>query len=103
MRRGGDEMETIDYLRRREWSMGCGGSENNGQCPECCGVHEGWHGHPCHTTSDTIGHKKSCKLANALKDLGEDVVFLGDYKSDIVYETYWDENGLLGMRIKSNS
>jgi len=51
-------------LLRLEWSMG------NGQCPECCGVHQGWLGHPCHPTQDTIGHEAECPLADAIRQLG---------------------------------
>ena len=87
-------MKALDYLQSQEWSMG------NGQCPECQGVSESWFGHPCHTTSETIGHKKECALAVSLKELGEDVIFLGDYKSDDVYESYWTDSGVLSMRIK---
>ena len=87
-------MKTIDYLRKEEWSMG------NGQCPECYGAPESFHGHPCHNTSDTIGHEADCDLALSLQELGELVVFIGDYKSDDVYESYWDEDGFLATRIK---
>ena len=84
----------IGYLRGKEWSMG------NGQCPDCHGVPESSHGSLCHPTSDTIGHKADCALALALCGLGEEVVFLGGYKSDVVYESYWDECGLLEIREK---
>lgn len=91
----------INWLISKEWSMGCGGSSNTGQCPECNGVHEGWHGHPNHMTSDSIGHKRNCGLAISLRDLGEDVLFIGDYKSKDVYEVYMDDKGFYGTRIMS--
>lgn len=79
--------KAIDYLRSKEWSMG------NGQCPECHGTHEGWFPHPCYMTPDTIGHKTDCPLANAIKDGGGRVLFIGDFKSDKKYRTGWSECG----------
>jgi hypothetical protein len=60
------------YLRRIEWSLG------NGQCPECYGVPEDWLGHPCYPTRDTLGHKPGCQLAEALRDVGEAPLTMGD-------------------------
>lgn len=82
----------LDYLLKQEWSMG------NGQCPECCGVPESWHGHSLYTTSDEIGHELDCELAESIKDLGGNPLMIGDYKSDKVYESYWNDNGILAMR-----
>jgi len=42
---------TLEYLLKREWSMG------NGQCPNCCGVPEGWLGHPCIADRNRSGIK----------------------------------------------
>jgi len=82
----------LDYLLKQEWSMGCG------QCPECCGKPESWFGNIHCLTADTIGHKKDCGLAEAIKELGGNPLMMGDYKSDKVFESYWTENGFLGMR-----
>ena len=56
--------KTIKYLRKNEWSMG------NGQCPICCGPkpRRGW-------WTDKVGHKKDCKLAECLNELGENVIW----------------------------
>lgn len=88
---------TLEYLKSKEWSMG------NGQCPECFGVHEGWYGHPLHMEPETIGHKKDCKLAKAIKDLGGDPLYLGEYKSDKQFENYIDDNGIHGIRPKTQN
>ena len=74
-------MKTIEFLRAKEWSMG------NGQCPECCGAHQGWLGHPLHLDASGIGHKADCPLAASLRELGASpVVMVGEFKSDKVYE-----------------
>ena len=49
--------------------MGCGGTTNDGQCPECCGKSPNW------IRNDTLGrglggHKPKCKLADAIEALG---------------------------------
>jgi hypothetical protein len=64
-------MSTLKYLREKEYSMG------NGQCPECCGVPPSWHGHPCHPTPQSIGHKRNCPLAAAIMEQGGSVLFQG--------------------------
>jgi len=87
--------KTIEYLRKKEWSMG------NGQCPECCGVPKSWHGHPCYMKADSIGHKKDCGLALSLKDLGEKPVMRGEYKSTAEYEHFIFEQGIMGTRRKT--
>lgn len=66
-------MSAVTYLRSKEWSMG------NGQCPECCGAHAGWYGHPCHLEEASIGHKVDCSLAASLKSLAENVLYLGTF------------------------
>lgn len=88
-------MKSIDYLRKIEWSMG------NGQCPECYGVSEKWLGHPMYLTGKRIGHKLNCPLANALVELGEEVVIIGSFKSDLEYESYISDDGLFGTRLKT--
>lgn len=53
----------LDYLLNLEYSMG------NGQCPDCCGSNpklDWW--------TKTWGHKKDCKLADALRCLGYEAV-----------------------------
>lgn len=82
-------MSALDYLLKQEWSMG------NGQCPECCGVPESWHGHPLHMTPDTIGHQKKCKLAASIKELGGTPLMIGDFKSTKVFKYEWGEGGIL--------
>lgn len=71
----------IRLLRAQEWSMG------NGQCPSCHGVPPDWFGHPCYLTPDRIGHRADCGLAAALFCLNETVLYLGDFKSSLSYET----------------
>jgi hypothetical protein len=84
--------EAAKYLRNREWSMG------NGQCPECCGVPEGWYGHPLYMAPNSIGHKSECVLAAALRELGETPLMQGDFTSDVEYEEFTSENGTYGTR-----
>lgn len=86
-------MGALEYLKGKEWSMG------NGQCPECCGVPESWHGHPCHLTAKNIGHRKNCGLAAALLELGDTPLMAGDFTGPD-YELYWTESGGLLTRIK---
>ena len=83
------------YLRKREWSMG------NGQCPDCEGVPESWHGHPCHMKAASIGHKDKCSLAAALTSLGEKPLMKGTFISDVEYEHYISDSGLYGTRPKT--
>ena len=85
---------TINYFKKREWSMG------NGQCPDCFGVPPNWHGHPCHKDPNSIGHRGSCILAECLTELGETPLYQGQFKSDVEFEDYRDENGMFGTRIK---
>ena len=65
----------IDYLRRKEWSMG------HGQCPECSGGKPGhWEGEPiCEKFPGFYdgfeGHKKECEFAKALESLGRVVAY----------------------------
>lgn len=59
----------LNYLKSIEYSMG------NGQCPECYGVPPSWHGHPCHLTPQSIGHKANCSIAQAIISSGGDVIF----------------------------
>jgi len=63
--------KTLEYLLQREWSMG------NGQCPDCCGVPEGWLGHPCHRRPESLGHQSDCPLALALHAEGYNPLFQG--------------------------
>ena len=83
------------YLRKREWSMG------NGQCPDCCGVPESWHGHPCHMTAETIGHEAGCSLSKALRAMGERPLMKGKFKSDAQFEEYISDEGFYGTRPKT--
>ena len=73
--------QSVKYLRNKEWSMGCGGSQNRGQCPDCCGKSlmwiedfGGW--------GTYFGHEPGCPLASALESEGETVVWLQEYKGD---------------------
>lgn len=88
---------SLEYLKGKEWSLG------NGQCPECLGVHEGWHGHLCYMNKESIGHVKDCALAKAIKELGGDVLYVGEYKSDKQFEHYIDNNGIFGTRLKTEN
>ena len=87
--------EATKYLRKREWSMG------NGQCPDCEGVPASWHGHPLHIKTGSIGHKPGCKLAAALRELGEKPLMKGEFTSDVEYEHYISEQGIYGTRPKT--
>lgn len=80
-------MNAVQYLRRREWSMGCGGDENKGQCPECCGVSEAWL--TCGLGwGGGWGHKPHCSLASALISLGEKVDY---YRPVPGYALSWSD------------
>ena len=87
--------KAIDYLKKREWSMG------NGQCPECFGVPESWHGHPCHMSAKTIGHEAGCSLAEALRAAGERPLMKGEFNSDTQFEGYISDEGFHGTRPKT--
>lgn len=87
--------KTTEYLKKMEWSMG------NGQCPECCGVPASWHGHPCHMTTENIGHEADCSLAAALRDAGEAPLMKGDFTSNMEFEHYITESGFFGTRPKT--
>jgi hypothetical protein len=65
-------MTGVEYLRQREWSMGCGGPENQGQCPDCCALSEAWLTRPG-GWGDGWGHKTECSLAAALVSMGQSV------------------------------
>lgn len=89
----------LDYLRAREWSMGCLGGHSMGQCPECYGVHESWLGHPLHLDSSELGHRKECTLAAAIESLGGKVVYVGESTLTERYGTYTTEHGFLSTRL----
>lgn len=61
----------VAFLRSIEWSMGCGGDKNQGQCDYCGGCSNDWGNH-----LPDWGHKTDCPLALALKNEGEKVDFL---------------------------
>lgn len=90
----------LQSLRAKEWIIG------SGQCPICRGVNETWHGHPLYTDPGKIGHSSWCQLAAAIKELGEHPLYVGTYRSEIKFETYWKtfidlygfEHRLLGSR-----
>ena len=56
--------KALKYLRKIEWGMG------NGQCEECegCSPYQEW-------WTETVGHMKNCKLAQAIESLGGKVVW----------------------------
>ena len=86
--------KALKFLRDKEWSMG------NGQCPTCYGVPESWFGHPLHMKPETIGHKDGCERAEAIKELGGEVVMQGDFKSDVEWESFISDSGMYGTRKK---
>lgn len=88
-------MSAVKYLQDKEWSMG------NGQCPECCGAPDSWHGHPCHMTTESIGHELDCSLAASLSDLGVTPLMKGEYISDVEYEHYITDSGCFSTRPKT--
>ena len=85
----------VKFLRNKEWSMG------NGQCPECCGVPASWHGHPCHMTTEGIGHEANCSLAAALVAVGDTPLMKGTFKSNAEFEHYISDGGFFGTRPKT--
>lgn len=70
-------------LLEREWSLG------SGQCPICRGVNVAWHGHPLYTDPGKIGHSTWCRLAAAIKDSGGSPLYVGTYRTEKKFETYW--------------
>ena len=60
----------LQYLLDREWSMGCHGRENAGQCDDCHGVHPSRMGHPLHPEESDCGHAVWCSLAKAIEEAG---------------------------------
>ena len=87
--------DTVEFLRRREWSMG------NGQCPECHGAPLEWVGHPCYAGQDgpsKFGHTAECPWAQMLEDAGERVL-----RQDTLFPECWqhgvpDDNARLRAR-----
>ena len=64
----------IGYLRAHEWSMGCGGRINEGQCPDCCGLSFAWvRDQP--VWQGPAGHTHRCPLARILAGLGASIVW----------------------------
>uniref|UniRef100_A0A6M3XJU8 Uncharacterized protein n=1 Tax=viral metagenome TaxID=1070528 RepID=A0A6M3XJU8_9ZZZZ len=90
-------MKAAKYLKKQEWSMG------NGQCPKCCGVPPDWLGHPLHLDSNTIGHQPGCQLASSLISLGIQPIMIGKFVSDMVYECYINDSGVLSTRPKTKN
>lgn len=86
----------LEYLERREWSAG------NGQCPECWGAPASWHGHPCHMTPETIGHKSDCSLAEAIQDAGGKPLMMGGFTSGVVYEPAISERGFFTTQVQGS-
>ena len=82
----------VKCLRGLEWSSG------NGQCPECCGVSEAWHGHPLYLNASTIGHEKDCPLAAALQDVGETPLIKGNFTSNLKFERHITKEGFLEIK-----
>lgn len=77
--REGTMKDTQEY----QWSMG------HGQCPVCCGPspHKQW-------WTETIGHKRTCKLAKLMKRAGDSVVW--EHKNpERAIGWYWNEKGFL--------
>lgn len=87
--------KTINYLKKREWSMG------NGQCPDCEGVPPSWHGHSLHMDAGSIGHEPDCPLAASLRELGVTPLMKGEFTSDIEYEHFISDEGFYGTRPKT--
>jgi len=59
------------YLTKKEWSMG------NGQCHECCGLGPNWgKGFANEPAPEETGHKKNCKYAKMMKELGFKVHYI---------------------------
>ena len=85
----------LEFIKKDEWSMG------NGQCPKCGGVPASWHGHPLHMGTKSIGHAANCPLAAALKSLGDRPLMKGHFKSDIEFEEFIDDHGMIGTRHKT--
>lgn len=88
-------MGALEYLKEREWSMG------NGQCPDCCGCPADWLGHPLYLTGEKLGHKKDCKIAIALVELGEKPLFKGGCEATEEYESYITDSGFFSTRLKT--
>ena len=58
------------YLTKKEWSMG------NGQCYECCGLGPNFaKGMMNEPLPEETGHKRNCKFAKMLGELGFDVLY----------------------------
>lgn len=61
-----------------EWSMGCGGDQNAGQCPVCDGVSLAWR-EAFGGWGNEVGHERDCELAKALEAEGEKVLWVQPY------------------------
>jgi hypothetical protein len=85
----------LKYLRQREWSMG------NGQCPDCCGVGEDWIGDMMFLDGSGVGHKRGCKLAQAIHEAGGTPLMVGESKSTEQYEIFISKGGWFGTRPKT--
>ena len=47
-------------------------------------------------TPETIGHELDCQLAKAIKSLGGEVMYLGDFKPDYYFK-YKDTSSMEGV------
>ena len=68
--------KAVEILKDKEWSMG------NGQCPECYGLHKGWVEGDNIYLFKNVGHRENCGRANAIRELGGDVYFVGELDSE---------------------
>jgi len=88
-------MRCKDYLRSKEWSMG------NGQCPECNGLDPDHYGTGGWIRKSEFGHTTNCPLGLSLKEIGLEVLFQGEFNPKIEYENYINEDGVFGIRPKT--
>ncbi len=93
--------ETLQELKDIEWSMGCNGKVNKGQCPVCCGVNESWLGHPLHLDAKELGHKKDCKFAKRIESNGGECLYEGQSKLTDIYESCTTKEGFWTTRLKN--
>lgn len=64
-----------------EWSMGCGGDNNEGQCPVCHAVSPAWiFGKG--GWGNRFGHRMDCPLAQAIEADGGEVVWEQEVKKE---------------------
>ena len=69
----GVKNKALEYLLKSQWNC-------HKECPECLGLHPTWLGRSGVLSTNNLGHKPTCELAHAIRDLGGEVLFVGEFR-----------------------